>query len=557
MRIRSSLAPLLIAIGTIVIAFAMRDLNFDFTLNRAFSLSKISTRTVKSLPEKMEIEYFHSLAAASEEPIMRMRIKQVKALLKKYEKASGGKIKIIETETRELSDEEMRAMQYGLKPMRENENKLSPIYSGLVLRNRNHEFAIPLLGGQKNQSFEYEITHAISQFVENSQKPIAIISSLDWFAPQNPDANSGIASIAQEIILNKPVQRMGSDWVKIPDVNSLFIAQSNAISEGQNNQIISYINAGKSAFVCLDPASSVSHDNNNGAAIYDQSLAKMLHYFGLNLNGEIVMDKGNALRIATNNSGKDKIMPQPLFFSSDLKSPIFGQIGAVNFATSGFVEISPKPEFEYETLFSTSKESGKISAAQALANQSPSQLIREFESQNQEFSIAVMVKSKNKARGNLILVADCDFLSDGLYTNSEGEAASNADFVLGAIDYINNSPEMAELRAKGIKSHNISQIDSIKAKAESEITIQEGILNQRIESLNQEIASNPNSPQITYMRDEITKSRNELRTLKEGVKRNIQGLKNLIIFICGFLIPFSALIFGVFIYWRRNYAQNS
>lgn len=546
-----------IFIMTIFATLVTRGIAIDFTKENIFGLSKYSMNIARELPNNLEIEYYHSLAAANEEPILRAQIKRISAILNQYSKQSKGKISIKEIETRELSNEEFRALQAGLIPIRENENKLSPIFSGLIIRDKQHELVVPLLNGQNGQSIEFEITSAISQFIPGRIKSVGIISGLDWFATKNQTSNNGIATISKAIIRENPTLILDNNWSEIPAaIDALFIAQPNAISQNQAQKLIDFINSGKSAFVCIDPASSVSHDNNNGIELNDLSIALVLQYFGLNINGEIIMDKAGALRISAKDQSGEHILPQPLFFSATPKTDLFGKLGAVNFATAGFIETNPKPNFEYQSILKTSFETAKINAIQALANQNPAQLIREFESLNSEFSIATLAKSRQNG-GKLLLVSDCDFLSDGLYQNYVGTAASNSDFALGAIDYFFDESEMAALRSKSSGNSPLKVIEEMKSNAEADIAINEAIINQKLEGLNQEMADNPNSSKIEAISDDISKSRTQLREIKEGVKRRVQGLKNLIILICGFAIPAIFLSFGLYIYRIRKHAHHS
>ncbi len=534
----------------LVLSYFARFSAIDFTENRAFSLSEVSIRTVKSLKAKIYFQYFHSQTAAAENPPMQAHIKKIRKILKNLEKASDGKIKNYEIEASETSTSGMHALEYGLLPLRENENKLSPIFSGIVILNNKDPLVLPLIDA--NSSVEFEILRAILRLSPENYKKIGIISSLDWLFPSQMNEDTATPQIAQEIVKNYSPEVLASkQWSQISnDIKTLFIAQPNAINETQTKAILDFINRGGNMFICADPASNISRDNRIGIEKYDQSLSKIFHKFGLNINGEIVMDKANALRIRSTN-GKNEIVPQPLFFAANWQD----NDGSVNLATSGYIEISPKAEFNYKTLLSTSNQTSKISADAALIATNPAQLIREYETSDSNLPLAVLVSPKAKGIGSLLLIADCDFLSDGLYLSEAAKAAENADFVLNSFDILNDTPELSELRNKNKQARPLKLIEKIKSDGENKIAVQESILNQKIEILTQ-YHGNSLSEMETKSR-EVEEAKAELRKIVQSVRHDVQSLKNLLIFICGFVFPFGFLCIGLYYYRRRYDAHNS
>lgn len=541
----------LIFTALMLLSYLARYSAIDFTENRAFSLSETSIKTINALKEPIKIEYFHSQTAAAENPPMHAQIMKIRQILRKLEKASGGKIEYAEFETDIWSEEQIRALKSGLVPLRENENKLSPIYSGIIVRNKNHSVSVPLIDA--NASAEFEILSAILRLSPENDKIIGIISSLDWLFPSQMNESAAAPQIAQEIVKNySPEVFASNQWSQIPnDIKMLFIAQPNAINETQTKAIADFINRGGNMFICADPASNISRDNRLGIEKYDQSLSKIFHHFGLNINGEIVMDKANALRIRTTENGNSEIVPQPLFFAANWQE----NDGNVNLATSGYIEISPKAEFNYKTLLSTSNQTSKISADAALIAPDPAQLIREFESKDSSLPLAVFVSPKEKGIGSLLLIADCDFLSDGLYLSEAAKAAENADLILNSFDILNDTPELSELRNKNTQTRPLKLIEKIKSDGENKIAVQESILNQKIEILTQ-YHGNSLSEMETKSR-EIEEAKAELRKIQQSVRHDVQSFKNWLILICGFVFPFGFLASGLYIYRRRYDAHNS
>lgn len=112
----------------------------------------------------------------------------VRSLLREYQRASGGKIKLTFIDPLPDSDEAQQATEYGLEGKTINQNG-DEFFFGLVFETQTgSRKAIPFLWPDQQENIEYEISKTLYNLLWPSTQRIGVISSLDVLGTddQNP-----------------------------------------------------------------------------------------------------------------------------------------------------------------------------------------------------------------------------------------------------------------------------------------------------------------------------------------------------------------------------------
>lgn len=549
--------------------FAFDGKGFDISQDKLFTLDKSTKEIISNSKNPVEIDFFFSKQASTQNPQIAQYGNRVRDILRQFASASHGKIVLKEIDVNQFSSQEDAAIALGLLPYNDIGASLEPIYLGAAFKSGNKISKIPYFDPQTSDNLEYEIAKSIINLQKEKQKTIGILSGQDWFIENNPSgAPMPIAQIAKSIAEENILINLSQDFANLPpNLDLIMIVQPWSLSEIQQNLLSQYVKNGGRAIICLDPYSNISADNGLGNKNYIQNLGRLEKEWGIVFSNEVVMDKKGALPVRADINGRPNIMPQPLFFNVppqnfDKKTPIFtGLKQGINFASPSYLNPPDTQNFQFTPILLSSNDNMRIESQKVSQYENPQEAANLWEGEDKQKTIAALIAPyQNNKSGEILVISDSDFLADSLYSDENSQIADNKNFILNSIDYLSGDQGLMKLRSKQKIKRNFTKIDDLKNAAQTQILEKQGVLNQELQTINQqirELSSQGNNGevqnQLNVLRQNALEKRDELKNLNENIAKSIDKVKFILIAICGIFVPLILLlVWGIFYNKRQK-----
>lgn len=182
-------------------------------------------------------------------------------------------------------------------------------------------------------------------------------------------------------------------------------------------------------------------------------------------------------------------------------------------------------------------------------------------------------------RINAIVVADTDLMADRFWVESRemmGQefaipSASNAAFIVGALENLTGSDALIALRSRGIKDRTFTLVEDLRRDAERKFREKEEALTAKLKSVEQEleklqtagssgnvVVSDKERDTIEGFKNEMLDTRRELRQVKLALRQSIDSLDGWLQFANIALIPLLIAAGGVgWTVWRSRQTPKS
>lgn len=277
---------------------------------------------------------------------------------------------------------------------------------------------------------------------------------------------------------------------------------------------------------------------------------------------------------------------------------VTGDLGAVTVASAGSLAKLDGGTTEVTPLLTSSAESALFDADELRGGPDPQRLLEKFEPAGHSFVVAARVSGpaksafpdgppKEETKGdedaaakpasatpeppakphlaesrqpiNVIVVADTDTLYDQFWVRAQelfGQrimvpTAANADMALNALDNLSGSADLINLRSRGKSTRPFEVVDALRRDAEQQFLEQERRLNERLAETQKRIQelqgsaeagggallSPEQQAEIERAREEVLRTRQELRAVQHELNKDIEQLEAQIKFANIGLIP--------------------
>jgi ABC-2 type transport system permease protein len=619
-KLFASLALICLAVMFLGVNYAARSLlsgvRLDATQDRLYTLSQSTRTALSALKEPVTFDFYVSRQAAAASPVARAYVQRVSDMLKAYAALSGGRITLNTLDPAPFSALEDKALAAGLVGARLSETEDSVLYFGLVVKNAVDEsVVIPFFAPEREASLEYDLTRAVLDATEPTRPSVAVITGLPWLFQSDAFGLGGqpVARVAKDLSKSFDLDVISPGFDQLPPRASvLLIAQPWELSPWQLYLVDQFALSRGRVIVMLDPASSISRDGGGGVTSGTQNLGVLAGHWGFAVQPDVVMDRDEALPVQTSLGGRPIVAPQPLYFQivpdnldrSSLITSAFGR--GINVGTPGEIVVRPKPGLTFEPLMTTSKNTMKIAAAQALAGPGPEAVLQDWQSLDTAFPVAMRISGPltsafatppaaperspdmqaafgplrpapaqikaSTRRAEIIVVGDVDLLADSFYATADGEAADNAAFVLNAVDLMSGSEALIGLRSRAPSARPLVVVETLKANAQARLLEEQQQLETRLQASTQrleELQAKAKSTgflagrtdarltpaeeaEISRFREDVVSTRQRLRAVQSGVRSDVDYLKTLMIVLNGILIPFLVTMAGLWIFTARR-----
>ena len=380
----------------------------DLTENKLYTLSEGTLNILAKLDEPIQLRLFLSREQASRLPGLSGYTQRVAELVRQYEREAGGKIRLSLIDPEPFSEDEDRAVAYGLRGVSIDEGE-GAFYFGLVgTSSTDDQEVIPFFSPNREKFLEHDVTKLIYQLSNPKQKVLGLMSSLpiDGGPAAMPGQPSRSWVIADQLRQLFEIRDVPIDTKEIPkDVDILMIVHPKALSQSSLYAIDQFILAGGRAVVYVD-ANAETESSRQGAiaglAPSSSDLNKLFEQWGIELiKGKVVADIRFAERVRYNRDSRSMTTEYPVWinlppdqFSQD--DIVTSKLGNLFFATPGAIKKREKDgsNIKMTPLVETSSDAMLVDVALLRFLQDPTILIKQYKTGGKKLVLAARLSGK-------------------------------------------------------------------------------------------------------------------------------------------------------------------
>jgi ABC-type uncharacterized transport system involved in gliding motility auxiliary subunit len=581
----------------------LRGARLDLTENKLYTLSPGTERTLAGIEEPINLYFFFSDRATADVPFLRAYAERVRDMLREFEQAAGGKLRLTEIDPVPFSDEEDRASQFGLQGIRLDITP-DPVFMGIAGTNSiGEDRIIPFLDPTKEPFLEYELAKLVYSLAHPRRPVVGLLSGL----PMTVGFDPATQQIRQPWAITEQLQQLfelrvlDANAGTIPaEVQVLMVVHPKNLSEPMLYALDQFILRGGRALLCVDPWSEIDPGEPGpmGAAPGSRSsdLGRIFDAWGLQVSADsIIGDERYALQVI----GADQRPVRALGLLGidaeglDPDDVVTSGLTALNFAYAGALSLASDAPATLAPLVQSSTLAGLIPTASLGFMSDPGMLREGFEPDGRNHTLAARVSGKvpsafaagppaGASAGpahvaaaeqpiTVVVVADTDFLSDRLWVQVQdffGQRlsnvfANNGDFVVATLDNLLGSGDLVGIRARATFSRPFTRVQELRRTAEESLRLTEerlkqqlrdtedklGELQSRREDRDALILSPEQEQEIERFRQQRLEIRRELRQVQRNLDRDIERLGNALKALNIGLVPLLISIASLALLW--------
>lgn len=529
MKISNTLTYVLLAVLFFALVLLSNQLfksaRIDLTENQVYSLSEGSKAILTQIDEPINLYFFFSDKASEGLTTIRNYADRVESLLKEYESAANGKIKLHLIDPEPFSEAEDQANDYGLTAASAGMG-MDPIYLGLAGTNAlDDEKVIGFFDPQKEQFLEYELSQLIYELSEPEPVKVGLISGLSMTGGQNPMTGQFDPpwTIYEQIQQLYDVETIDASSDNLPEnLDVLMLIHPKDLSDNLLYAIDQFALKGGKVLAFVDS----HHESDPMAAMSGMAGAngsdinKLLQPWGVEVsNNDVVLDAALGLDIRTQTGGVAKHLgfvglQKGQFDAEDVTTANLDSINGASFAA---IQLLPDATTDIQPLLSSSEYAAPGNAMSYAMTRDPEQFFEQYDqAQSGVKVLAVRISGAagsaydEKPEGletdeefveqseqlNVILVADTDLLSDRFWVNKAnffGQTiatpfADNGAFVTNAIENLGGNNALISIRSRGTFARPFDKVEALTVQAEAKFREQEQALEAQLAETEQQLA---------------------------------------------------------------------
>ena len=523
---------------------ALKSARADLTANKLYTLSDGTRNVLDKLEEPITLRFYFSKKLAGEAPAVQGSAQRVQELLEEYVAHAHGKLKLEVSDPEPFSEDEDRAVGYGLKGVQATAAG-ELLYFGLAATNTtDQEETIPFFQESKEESLEYDITKIIYNLGNPKKKIVGLMTKLPMEGNpmermRNPNAEVQPWFVVDQIQQMFEVRTVPPTSVKIDkDIDVLMIVHPQGLSPQTLYAIDQFVLGGGKVLAFIDPhceGQDVRPDPQNPMAAMmanrSSDLGPLLAAWGVEMSPEeLAGDRDIALRVNFQNQAVDYLVYLGLrqakgdFAKQDF---VTSQLDTMNMATVGILKKKDGATTTVTPMLETTSNSMKIQKSQVQFGPDPKRLLESFVSGKEKLMLAARINGpaktaypdgkpkppdtkdatpppaddgtqlkESKEAINVIVVADADMLADQFWTRTQNffgqriavPTAGNADFVVNALDNLTGSNDLISLRSRGRFNRPFDRVVEIRKQAETSFHQKEKELEDKLADTEKKIA---------------------------------------------------------------------
>ena len=598
----------LLVIALVFLAFNMlsrvglSDWRLDLTEQKLYTISAGTEKVLAEIEQPVELYFFYSDQASKDLPSLRNYAKRVEEMLKAYERAADGKLKLHIVDPQPFSAEEDQATEFGLQaiPLNSSGDKL---YFGLAGRvGDGVPQAIPVFSLDQEEFLEYDLSRLVQSLAKPERPVVGVLSGLPLnggFDMQTRQPSQPWM-VMEEIRQQFQIESLKAGIDQIPEkVSVLLLVHPKDLPEQTLYAIDQFVLRGGKLLAFVDPYSEIDSGMpmpGDEAASKTSDLPALFKAWGVQLLPDQVVTDGAYAMALSMGEGQRAVrhaaflsLPRAALDQSDVST---AGLETLTLASAGILQPLASAKSHFTPLLQSSVYAMPVDSKRLALLQNPEELIRELQPTGQRYAMAARISGPaetafaNGIEGrkdglkyadniNVIVVADTDLLSDRMWVHVQdyfGQRmpqpwADNASFAINALDNLSGSDALISVRSRGRFSRPFEVVDALQRTAEVKFREQEAELQQRLAATEQQLASlqqseDPaQSPQLTpeqqatlqqFMAEKV-RIRKELRDVRFQLNADIDALGRSLKLVNIALMPLLLTV-GVLLlwFWRRR-----
>ena len=432
----------------------------DLTENRLFTLSEGTRAILAGLDEPVTLRFYLSQRELERVPGIGGYADRVRALLNEYKRLSGGKLALHVIDPEPFSEEEDRAVGYGLRgvPLGLDEGIF---YFGLAATNSvDDEEVIPFFASEREQFLEYDVTKLVHNLTKPKQKIVGLLSSLpiEGQGPPMQAAMGGMNAqpwmVVEQIRQLFELRSLHPKLEEIPeDVDVLMLVHPQTLPREALYAIDQYVLRGGRVVAFVDPYSETQQPGMAAGFMQPvgsrrSEIDELLSAWGVTLGDDVVADLDLALKVRMEQGGRVLTFDYPVWMNVtphtfDQDDIVTGNLGNLGFGTPGYLEPAEGATNTFTPLVTTTPRAAQFTTSQVAAvTTDPRDLLDAYTPQDRAYTVVARVSGKVRTAfpDGRPLPASTD--EEGNEPAGEDEAGSEAE---PKAEHISESTEDAQI----------------------------------------------------------------------------------------------------------------
>ena len=407
------LALVLLFAVNILASRTLGSVRADLTGNRLFTLSEGTRNILASLEEPVTLRFYLSQRELARAPGIGGYADRVRTLLDEYERLADGKLTLHVIDPEPFSEEEDRAVGYGLRgvPLGLDEGSF---YFGLAGTNSvDDEEVIPFFAAEREQSLEYDVTKLVYNLTSPEQKVVGLLSSLPLEGqgpPMQAAALGGMGAppwmVVEQMRQLFEVRSLPPGLDEIPDdVDVLMLAHPQTLPAGTLYAVDQYVLRGGRVVAFVDPYSETQQAGMAGgfmppAGSRRSEIDDLLAAWGVVLGEDVIADLDLALKVRMDQGGRVLTFDYPVWMNVlpdtfDADDVVTGNLGNLGFGTPGYLEPAEGAATVFTPLVSTTPRAAQFTTGQiAAVTTDPRDLLDTYTPQDRPYTLVARISGK-------------------------------------------------------------------------------------------------------------------------------------------------------------------
>lgn len=591
-----ALAATVYVAGNLLFNLSVRGARLDVTEEALFTLSAGTHATLARIDEPIDLHLFFSPRLGRDLPYYENFARRVRELLAEIVAAANGKILFHLHDPEPFSRAEDLAVAMGVQgiPLRQG-GELA--YFGLAGVNSVDEVrTVAFFQPDRESLLEYELVELIHALSVAQPIRLGVISSMPLLGDMDARLRGQVStqwSIAKPLTTGFEVINLPQAFDDLPaELDVLMIVHPTKLGARERYEIEQFLFRGGRVVAFLDPKSeapsAVTSVAPSEASSSSAGLDPLLRNWGITVSdGKLVGDRSLAREVNAGTTQQVRLVDHMVWLAIPHEhlsqtDPVTAHLPLINVASAGYIERRLDSPLKLEPLIATSKNSALV-PVEAVAGLRPdiAALEQRFTSDPLDYVIAARLSGRattafpdgppartiahdaseraQRAHSDgdikLILVADSDLLRDRLWIRTQQlfgrdvsrQFASNAAFVVNAIENLGGSDDLIALRSRGVSRRPFERVNALRQQAAAVLNQREQALKQKLTATQEKIASlegvrstpNPSTGEIDVkvaltpeqraevevLRHDMLSIRAELRAVQRGLQEDVEALE--------------------------------
>jgi ABC-type uncharacterized transport system involved in gliding motility auxiliary subunit len=526
-----ALAAVLFVAVNVLAGVAFQGTRLDLTADRLFTLSQGTRAILSRIEEPVVLRFYYSERLGREIPSYGVYAARVREMLGEYRDNSRGKIRLDVIDPAPYSDEEDRAVAFGLQAVPLNQQGEN-VYFGLAGTNgADREETVPFFQPERERFLEYDLTKIVYNLSVAKKPQVGILSTIplegEFRGRAGPTPPWAVYTQLGQFFDLRPIAR---DATEIPaEIGVLMVVHPKGLPETTLYAVDQFVLRGGRALVFVDPHAENEAMRGGQAAMgqpTNSNLTKLFDAWGLAMaDDHIAGDRVAARRVNAGGEGRVRAVDYVLWLTLrdtnfERSDVLLADASTIQMASAGILTKKDGATTQFVPLIRTSAQSQAIVADEARLQPDPAKLMADFKPSGEPLVLAARVSGPVKsafekrpepekpAEGqpapppapdaphralsdggiNVIVVADTDLLEDRFWVQVQDffgqrvatPAAYNGDFVVNAVDNLLGSSELIGLRGRGLSQRPFTLLADIQREAELRFREKERELTEKL-----------------------------------------------------------------------------